>query len=272
MRRRSPSRVVAACLASLLFGATPLLAGCGSSAATVRVELTIYAASSLKAALDRVVAVYARAQPGVALTVSTDSSAALETKIEQGAPADLFLSADTANALKLWTGGFANAAPKVFATNKLTIIVPGGNPAFIESAADLAKPGIRIVAAGDSVPIAKYAKLVVQGLGFLPGYSSTFASDYARNVVTKVDSVAAVVAQVELGQADAGIVYVTDAIASTKVQQVELPDGANVTASYAGVVVKASTQSTAAQALLDWLLGVDGQTVLGSVGFEPPKP
>jgi len=231
--------------------------------------LTILGAASLKGALDDVKTAYEAANPGTTLTVSTDSSAALETQIEQGAPADVFLSADASNPQKLVDGGFASGDPVAFAGNKLTIIVPKGNPAGITSPKDLAKPGLKIIAAGDAVPITKYATQLVKNLSGLAGYPANLQAAYAGNVVSKEDNVKAVVSKVELGEGDAGIVYVTDAAASDKVDRVDVPDEANVPATYDGVVVKASANPAAATAFLNWLAGPDGQAILAKFGFLP---
>jgi molybdate transport system substrate-binding protein len=231
--------------------------------------LTIYGAASLRSALDQIKVAYEAANPGTTLTVSTDSSSALETQIEQGAPADVFLSADASNPQKLATGGFASGEPVAFAGNKLTIIEPKGNPAGITSPKDLAKPGIKIIAAGDQVPIAKYARQLVRNLAGLSGYPADFAAKYAANVASKEDNVKAVVGKIELGEGDAGIVYVTDAAASDKVDRVDVPDEANVPATYAGVVVKASPNQDAATSFLDWLAGAAGQAILATFGFLP---
>ena len=187
-------------------------------------EVTIFGAASLKGALDTAKTAYETANPGVKLTISTDSSAALETQIEQGAPADVFLSADTTNPKKLVDKGLAAGGPVTFAKNKLTVVVPTANPAGLKTPADLARTGVKVVAAGDEVPITKYANMLVANLSKEPGYPTDFAAAYARNVVSKEDNVKAVVAKVELGEGDAGIVYVTDAKASTKVGTVGVPD------------------------------------------------
>jgi molybdate transport system substrate-binding protein len=234
------------------------------------VTLTIYAAASLKAVLAKVQTAYAAVSPGITITVSTDSSSALETKIEQGAPADVFLSADTTNPQKLVDGGFASGTLTKFAGNLLTVIVPTANPAGIASPADLAKAGVKVIAAGDTVPITKYAKQLIANLATQPGYPGDFVAAYTANIVSKEDNVAAVVAKIELGEGDAGIVYVTDAKTSSKVTTIAVPDAANVPATYAGVVVKASPNVAAAQAFLAWLAGPDGQAILASFGFLPP--
>ena len=224
----------------------------------------------MKGALDKAKAAYEAANPGQTLTISTDSSAALETQIEQGAPADVFLSADTTNPKKLVDKGLAEGAAVPFAGNKLTIVVPTANPAGITSPKDLAKPGVKVIAAGDEVPITKYAKQVVDNLAKQSGYPTDFAASYAKNVASKEDNVKALIAKIELGEGDAGIVYVTDAKASDKVRTIDVPDAANVPATYDGVVVKASKNATAAKAFLDWFAGSRRAGDPEGSGFLPP--
>jgi molybdate transport system substrate-binding protein len=233
--------------------------------------LTIYGAASLKGVLDKVKTAYETANPGTTLTISTDSSATLETQIEQGAPADVFLSADTTNPKKLVDKRLAAGAAVTFAGNKLTVIVPTTNPAGITTPADLAKTGVKVIAAGDAVPITKYATQLVANLAKEAGYPADFAAKYTANIASKEDNVKAIVAKIELGEGDAGIVYVTDAKASTKVMTIDVPATASVPATYAGVVVKASRSAAAAQAFLTWFAGPDGQAILSTFGFLSPS-
>jgi molybdate transport system substrate-binding protein len=235
------------------------------------VALTIFGAASLQGALGKAKTVYETANPGTTLTISTDSSSALETQIEQGAPADVFLSADTTNPKKLVDGGLTDGAAVTFAGNKLTIVVPTANPAGITTPADLAKNGVKVIAAGDTVPITKYATQLVGNLAKQPGYPANFVAAYTANIASKEDNVKALIAKIELGEGDAGIVYVTDAKASTKVKAIDVSDAANVPATYDGVVVKASKDAVAAKAFLDWFAGPDGQAILSSLGFLPPS-
>ena len=205
-----------------------LIAACGGGAPSAvpstaqsmgaPTPLTIYGAASLKGALDRMKPAWESSHPGSGLTISTDSSAALEMQIEQGAPADVFLSADETNPKKLADKGLADGAPTDFAGNLLTVIVPTANPARITSPKDLARTGIKIIAAGDDVPITKYASQIVQKLAKLSGYPDDFAAAYAANVASKEENVKAVVAKVALGEGDAAIVYATDAKAEPKVR------------------------------------------------------
>jgi molybdate transport system substrate-binding protein len=276
--RRSPlvpfliglALVLAACAGSASppassAGAATSVASSGGSA-----SLTIYGAASLNGVLDKVKAAYEAAHPGTTLTISTDSSAGLETQIEQGAPADVFLSADPTNPGKLVDKGLADGSAVPFAGNQLTIIVPTANPAGITSPADLARAGVEVIAAGDAVPITKYAKQLVENLAKESGYPADFVARYTANIASKEDNVKAVVAKIELGEGDAGVVYITDAKASTKVSTIAIPDAANVPATYAGVVVKASKNAAAAKAFLTWIAGPDGQAILGTFGFLPP--
>ncbi len=251
-----------------------VVAGCGGSSASsggTGASITVYGAASLKPALAKLKAAYEAANAGSSVTVSTDSSAALETKIEQGAPADVFLSADTTNPQKLVDKGLADGSVVTFASNLLTIVVPAANPGSVSGPQDLARNGVRIIAAGDSVPISRYALKLVGNLAKQPGYPADFATKYASNVVTKEDNVAAVLAKVELGEGDAAIVYVTDARASSKVKRIDVPGGANVPAIYGGVVVKASQNAAAAHAFLTWLARAEGQGILATFGFLPPS-
>ena len=231
--------------------------------------LTVFAAASLKGALEQATAAYEAAHPGTTITLATDSSAALETQIEQGAPADVFLSADTTDPKKLVDGGFAAGHSTEFAGNKLTIIVPKGNPGGVSSPLDLAKAGLKVIAAGDEVPITEYATKLVANLAAEDGAPLGFDAAYAANVVSREDNVMAVVGKIELGEGDAAIVYMTDAKASNGVDVIDVPDAANVPATYAGVVVKASPNQAAATAFLDWLASPEGQAILGTFGFLP---
>jgi molybdate transport system substrate-binding protein len=268
-------------LAACSVGATPVpssaapstaagVSGSEAPSGAGRAPLTVFGAASLKGALDHMKTAWEAANPGSTLTISTDSSSALETQIEQGAPADVFLSADTTNPQKLVDKSLSDGAPTAFAGNVLTVIVPTSNPAGIQSPADLAKTGVKVIAAGNDVPITKYATRAVGNLARLPGYPADFQAKYGANIASKEENVKAVVTKIELGEGDAGIVYVTDAKASSKVTPIAIPAAGNVPATYAGAVVKASPHAGDAHAFLDWVAGPDGQAILASFGFLPP--
>lgn len=216
------------------------------------------------------VTAYLETHHAVDFTISADASSALEAKLEQGAPADVFLSADTANPQKLVDAGLAAGPVVPFAANRLAVIVPVANPAGIRTPADLARPGLRIVAAADAVPISTYAAKLVTNLGGLPGYPAGFAAAYASNIATREDSVAAVLAKVSLGEGDAGIVYATDAASSTRVASVPIPEQANVRAAYGAVTLRAAAHDAEARRFEDWLAGPDAQRALAAAGFLSP--
>jgi molybdate transport system substrate-binding protein len=254
-------------------GASPSAssAAAASTPSPQPVALTIYGAASLKGALDKAKTAYEASHPGTTLTISTDSSTALETQIEQGAPAEVFLSADQTNPKKLVDKSLIDGAPVAFASNKLTVIVPTDNPGKVVAATDIGKPGVKVIAAGGEVPITKYATMLVANLSKTATDPAAFIAAYKANVASQEDNVKAVVAKIELGEGDAAIVYVTDAKASTKVATIDVPADANVPATYDGVVIKASKNPAAAKAFLDWFAGPDGQAILGGLGFLPPS-
>lgn len=253
----------------LALTATLVLVGC-SGTATQPVNLTVFGAASLKTALDQVKAEYEASHAGTTLTISTGSSSALRTQIEEGAVADLFLSADASNPQALVDAGATDGPAEAFAANVLTVVVPEGNPAGISSPADLANEGLRIVAAGEDVPITRYATEVVANLAGLPDYPEGFAEAYEASIVSREENVGAVTSKIDLGEGDAAIVYVTDALAAD-LDTVDIPADANVVASYNSVVLKSSTNKPAAHTLLDWIKGTDGQEILTGLGFSPPQ-
>ncbi|MBA3235484.1 MAG: molybdate ABC transporter substrate-binding protein [Chloroflexi bacterium] len=247
-------------------------AGCTtSSPSSAPIKLTVYGAASLKGVLESVRTAYAVAQPGVALTIATDASSTLRTQIEQGAPADLFLSADESNPAALVEAGLTDGATVDFAGNSLVIIVPNGNPGAVTTASDLARSGVKVIAAGDAVPIARYASQVVANIAATPNAPAGFVARHEANVVSREQNVKAVVAKIELGEGDAAIVYASDARASSKVEIIALPTAVDVRATYSGVVVKSTDDATAAHAFLDWLAGPPGSAVLADFGFVPPS-
>ncbi len=256
--------VVAVVLVSCSAGGSPAPSAPASG-------LTIFAAASLKGALERAKSAYEAGNPGGTLRISTDSSAALAIKIEQGAPADLFLSADTTNPQKVVDKGLAAGSVVKFAGNLLTVIVSTANRAGIQRPLDLARRGVKVIAAAESVPISKYASRLVANLAKMSDYPADFAARYEANIASREDNVAAVVSKIELGEGDAAIVYVTDAKASKNVTSIPVPESANVPATYGGVVIKASHDAPAARAFLDWLAGPDGQAILASLGFHPAR-
>lgn len=240
----------------------------GSAGPTTR--LVVLAAASMKAPLERAAAAYEPTRPGLVIDLAFDSSAALRTQIVEGAPADLFLSADLANPERIQAAGLGGGPVTPFARNGVVIAAPVERLA-VESWHDLARDDVAIIAAGPDVPISAYATQLVAALAALPEAGGGYAAAYEHNVVSREDNVRAVAAKLELGEGDAGIVYRTDAIGSTNLRTIPLPDGVDVTATYGAIVIRRSEQGAEAAAFLGWLSGPDGQSILVDAGFEPVR-
>lgn len=268
-----PALAIAVAVAVMVAGCAngdPIPSAASSSPTPPAVELVIFGAASLRNVLKQVEAAYEVEHPGIDVVVSTGSSTALRAQIEQGAPADIFLSADTVNPQRLADARLIDGDPVPFARNRLAIIVPIANPAGIVNPADLARPGLKIIAANERVPITAYATQAIVALGALPGYPAGFAEAYARNVVSREEDVGSVVAKIELREGDAAIVYATDALASKAATTIPIPDAADPMAAYAGVVIGASDHPEEASAFLAWLAGPAGEAILADAGFLPP--
>ena len=242
---------------------TVVLAACGNSGGTASTSPTplsgtvsVFAAASLTASFNALGTSFQAANPGVTVKFNYAGTPTLVTQIEQGAPADVFASADTTNMDKLKADGFTTGTPQVFAHNKLEIVVAPGNPKGISSLADLAKPGVIYITEAPTVPAGKYALQALQKAG---------VTVTPKSLETDVKSV---VSKIELGEADAGIVYTTDVTAAgSKVQGVPIPDADNVIATYPIVAVKASANSAAGNAFIAYVLSATGQSKLQSFGF-----
>jgi molybdate transport system substrate-binding protein len=239
------------------------LAACGSSGGTATTSPTplsgtvaVFAAASLTASFNALGTSFQAANPGVTVTFNYAGTPTLVTQIDQGAPADVFASADTTNMDKLKADGFTTGTPEVFAHNKLEIVVGPGNPKGISGLADLAKPGVIYITEAPTVPAGKYALQALQKAGVTVS---------PKSLETDVKSV---ISKIELGEADAGIVYTTDVTAAgSKVQGVPIADADNVIATYPIVAVKASANLTAANAFIAYVLSAAGQSKLQSFGF-----
>ena len=234
-------------------------AATGSSASDVRGAITVSAAASLTAPFTTIGEDFMAANPDTEVTFNFDSSGSLSKQILEGAPADLFASADQANMTKLTDADLVAGTPEVFARNQLAIVVKKGNPKNIKTLADLATAGT-ISLCGSEVPCGTYADEVLVEAGV------TIPAD----VITRGQNVKATLAAVAEGDADAGIVYVTD-ITSDTVEAVVIPSAENAIATYPIGVLAASTNQATAQAFLAYVLSDEGQAVLEAAGFLPPE-
>ena len=220
--------------------------------------ITVFAAASLTAAFQTIGADFQHEHPGVTVKFNFAGTPTLVTQIEQGAKADVFASADVSNLDKMRADGFAGIDTYVFAHNKLEIVVAPGNPKHISSVADLAKPGLIYISAGPTVPAGRYAAQALDKAGVKVKPKSLEAD--VKSVVSKV----------ELGEADAGIVYTTDVkAAGDKVAGVDIPEQYNVVATYPMALVAHTSNGVTASAFIEYVLSTRGQATLEKYGFEP---
>jgi molybdate transport system substrate-binding protein len=252
--------VLAAAAAALLLP----LAACGSndqaggSGGGSGTTLTVLAASSLTGAFTEIGKEFEAAHSGVHVRFSFGGSSDLVSDIQNGAPADVFASADTANMDVLTKDGTATG-PRDFATNVLEIATPPGNPAHVRSFADLGKPGVKVVVCADGVPCGTAAAEMEQ------------RTHVTIHPVSEEQSVTDVLGKVESGDADAGLVYVTDVkAAGTRVTGVPFPQSSQVVNTYPIAALKDSQDATLARQFVDFVLGAQGQKVLKDAGFGKP--
>lgn len=243
-------------VALLVIAARPAWAGEATNATrTVRV----FAAASLTAAFRDTGAAFEAAHPGTKVELNFAGSPTLVQQIREGAPADVFASADEATMRKLVDAKAAAGDPEIFAQNLLQIVVAKGNPQHIAGLADLTKPGLIVVLCGETVPAGRYAVEAFTKAGVTPPAGS-------RELDVK-----SVVSKVALGEADAGIVYVTDVRAARdKVEGVGLPTAHNVTARYPIAVLTEAADPDTARAFVDFVLSDPGRKILGDYGFLSP--
>ena len=225
--------------------------GPGGSGAVVHVS----AASSLTDAFTDAAASF----PGGRIELNFGASSALVEQIKGGAPADVLATADDTTMTRAIDAGLVAGRPAIFARNRLTVIVPPDNPAHISQLADVARPGVTLLLCADQVPCGRYAAEAFRKAGL----TVTAAS--------KEDNVRAVVSKVGLGEADAGVVYVTDArAAGAAVTAIDIPDDINVVAGYPAAALAEAANGAGARAFLEYLRGPAAQASLARRGFLPP--
>jgi molybdate transport system substrate-binding protein len=232
-----------------------------ASAETVRV----FAAASLTDAFRDVAALFEEQHAGDRVELNFAGSQVLRTQIEQGAPADVFASADLVHAEALRAAGLLDLFA-VFARNRLVVVVPAGG-ARVSRLQDVARPGIKVLVAGPTVPVGRYTTQVLAKLAAAGLYGDDFQSRVQANVVSQETNVRVVLSKVTLGEADAGFVYVTDAAAAAqKVLTIDIPERYNVVSEYPiGLVTRNTTKQ--ARAFVDLVLGQEGQAILRKFGF-----
>ena len=231
----------------------------GSTGTDVRGGITVFAAASLTAAYTEIGEAFTNVHPDSDVTLNFASSSELVTQIVEGAPADVFASADEANMIALTDAVGSDADPVVFATNSLEIIVEPGNPKGITGVADLGKDDVLYVTCAPQVPIGQYSAQVLAAAGVT--VTPVSLEENVKSIVTKVT----------LGEADAGIVYTTDVIAAgDQADGVDIPAELGVVVTYPMVVTADAPNPRAARAFVQFVAGEQGQQILRSFGFGSP--
>jgi molybdate transport system substrate-binding protein len=230
-----------------------------SEAARKSGTITVFAAASLKSTFTKLASDFEVKNPGTKITLNFAGSSDLVTQISQGAPADVFASADTKNMTKLSEAKLIDGTASNFATNVLEIAVPPANPASISSFADLAKPGVKVVVCAPQVPCGAATDKVEQATGT------------TLEPVSEESSVTDVLGKVTSGEADAGLVYVTDVTtAGGKVKGIPFAESGKAVNTYPIATVGASKNKDLAAAFIAMVTGSEGKKVLNDAGFGTP--
>jgi len=249
-----------------------LLGACRSTdVASEPRTLTVYAAASLTEAFTELGQAFEIAHPGVTVAFNFGGSQNLRTQIEQGAPADVFASANMKEMETLIEQNTIEpGTPRVFLANRLIVILPKDNPAGIRTLEELGKPGLKLVLAAEEVPAGRYARQVLENLNAL--YGAGYRDRVLANVVSNEDNIRQAVTKVQLGEADVSIVYVSDVVAVPELQRIEIPADVNVIAEYPIAPLARSANRDLADEFVDYVLSADGQATLKKWGFTPVAP
>ncbi|HLH25625.1 MAG TPA: molybdate ABC transporter substrate-binding protein [Chloroflexota bacterium] len=236
-------------------------------------DLNVFAAASLTDAFGELGTLYESQNPGSHVVFNFGPSSGLRTQIEQGAPADVFASADQAQMDLAQTDGVVAGEPRVFARNALVLVLPHDNPGGITTLADLARPGLRLVSTAPQVPIGAYTRQMLQSMSQDPAYGADFGDRVLANVRSEELDVRAVLAKITLGEADGGVVYATDVTpqVAPEVQVLPIPDAFNVVAAYPITLVQGARQPALGQRFVDLVLSDAGQAVLARYNFQPGR-
>jgi molybdate transport system substrate-binding protein len=232
--------------------------------------LTVFAAASLTDAFGEIAKDFEEQNPGVKVRTSFGGSSTLAAQIQQGAPADVFASADEAQMSNVADEGLLAGEPETFVRNREVVVTPKSNPAGIQSFEDLSGPGIRLVLAAEEVPAAEYAEDILQKAVEDPKYGPEFRRGVLDNIVSREEDVRAAVNRVVVGDADATFGYASDVTPDVRdeVKVIEIPENLNIVATYPIAVLGRAEDEELARRWVDLVLSESGQRVLEKWGFE----
>lgn len=242
------------------------------AAQTLAGELTVFAAASLTEAFTQIAADFEAANPGTTVVLNFAGSQQLAQQLDQGAPADVFASANNRQMqVAVAAGRVAAEAPQEFVNNRLVVVVPSDNPGDVATLQDLARPGLKLVLAAADVPVGAYSRDYLDKATTSGAFPADYSEMLLANVVSYEQTVKAVLTKVVLGEADAGIVYTSDVTpdVTDQVQQIAIPDELNTIASYPIAPVSDTAQPELAAAFIEYVLAPAGQATLAGFGFVP---
>jgi len=267
------TRLWVAMLLALGVGCVPGSSPASTPAGGQTGELHVAAAASLTDAFGELGTAFESQNPGSRVLFNFGPSSGLRTQIEQGAPADVFASADQAQMELARANGVVAGEPEVFARNVLVLVLPRDNSGRITSVQDLARPGLRLVSTAPQVPIGAYTRQMLQSMRQDPAYGADFADRVLANIRSEELDVRAVLAKITLGEADGGVVYATDVTPAVapEVQVLPIPEQFNVIVSYPIALVQGARQPVLGQRFVDLVLSDAGQAVLARYNFQPAR-
>lgn len=235
--------------------------------------LIVFAASSLTDAFREIGQAF-EVEKSIRVTFSFGASTQLRSQLQQGAIADVFASADQAQMDNARGDGSIAGQDVAFARNRLVVIAPKDNPGQIVSAADLARPGVKLVTAAPEVPIGGYTQNMFETMSAIEVFGADFKDRANANIVSREPNVRQVVAKVQLGEADAAVVYLSDVTPASApgLLTIPIPDALNTLASYPIALVTNAPQAELGQAFIDMVLSPAGQGVLKTWGFTTVGP
>ncbi len=233
-------------------------------------KITVFAAASLTEAFKEIATKFEATFQGTKVDFNFAGTPTLRTQLEQGARADVFASANREQMALLQASGVVEPSSRTFARNSLVIITPVENRASVESVEDLGRDGLKLVLALEAVPVGAYTHQALTAMSVEAGYGQGFGEAVMSHVVSLESNVKQVVAKVELGEADAGIVYGTDVTQelASKLTRIEIPDGFNVIAEYPAALVTDRRNDVVARLFIDFLLTEPAQAILARHGFS----
>jgi len=234
-------------------------------------EITAFTAASLTGAFGEIGQIY-KNETNIRVVFNFDGSQALRTQIENGAYADIFVSANKKqmNAVKA-DGLMNNSSVIIFTKNKLSLIVPKDNPGKVGNLSDLAKPGLKIVIGTKDVPVGDYAMQIINKLGNDSQFGAEYKQKVLANIISQETNVNYVVTKVALGEADVGFAYVSDVTEdlAAKVDKVDIPDEYNILAEYPIGVLKNSKYPAQSEKFIELVTSSEGKAILKKYGFTP---